>query len=142
MGETEEVRFDAEKLAALLRAKRGRHGLRDTAAEIGVSPSTLSRVEQGKAPDVDTLAKLCFWLGITPAELMPSLSSSPAEDLHRVELATPDRIEMHLRADKVLDKATIDALVTVVRLAYQAAERMRAFELPANSNPEPPPEDL
>jgi transcriptional regulator with XRE-family HTH domain len=125
MDDTHQARFDTEKLAALLRAKRGRQGLRETAGAIGVSPSTLSRVEQGKAPDVDTLAKLCFWLGISPTELMPSLGIGVTDPGLGTTLATPDRIEMHLRADKVLDKATIDALVTVVRLAYQASERLR-----------------
>ena len=51
---------DIRKLAALLRAKRGRRGLREIADEIGgVSASTLSRLEQGNTPDLETFARLC-----------------------------------------------------------------------------------
>lgn len=37
------------------------------AAEVsGVSASTICRIEQSKSPDVDTLCKLCEWLGTEP----------------------------------------------------------------------------
>jgi transcriptional regulator with XRE-family HTH domain len=39
-----------------------RHGLREMAAEIGVSPTTLSRIEKGHAPDQKTLQALWGWL--------------------------------------------------------------------------------
>jgi hypothetical protein len=46
--------LDIEKLSSLVRSKRGNKGLRDIAKEIGnVSSSTLSRVENGKIPDID-----------------------------------------------------------------------------------------
>lgn len=39
---------------------------RQTAREAGVAPSTLTRcVRQGKNPDVDTLARLCDWAGLS-----------------------------------------------------------------------------
>ena len=38
-------------------------GIRAAAREIGISPSTLSRVEKGHVPDVGTLEKVCAWLG-------------------------------------------------------------------------------
>ena len=37
-------------------------------------------------------------------------------------LSTPNRVAVHLRADKVLDRKTIDAIVTMVQVAYEAAE--------------------
>ena len=37
-------------------------GIRDTAKMIGVSPSTLSRVENGEKCDSETLSKILFWL--------------------------------------------------------------------------------
>jgi len=38
-------------------------GVRAAAKEIGISPSTLSRIEKGHVPDVATLDKVCEWLG-------------------------------------------------------------------------------
>lgn len=37
-------------------------GVRAAAAEIGISPTTLSRVERGHVPDIATLDKICAWL--------------------------------------------------------------------------------
>ena len=45
--------LDTHKLATMVRTKRGSRGLRATASGIGeISASTLSRVENGKAPDM------------------------------------------------------------------------------------------
>jgi len=49
--------LNSELLASMLKSKRGKKGLRDTATEIGeISSATLSRVEQGNLPDVETLS--------------------------------------------------------------------------------------
>ncbi len=37
-------------------------GVRATASEIGISPTTLSRIERGHVPDMATLEKVCDWL--------------------------------------------------------------------------------
>ncbi len=52
------------RLGSVLRLHRTVHdrSLRDVAKEIGTSPATLLRIEQGKAFDVDTLLKLWAWL--------------------------------------------------------------------------------
>lgn len=57
--------FDVEALyLALDKARRGA-GIRwrDIAREAGVSPSTLTRIGQGKRPDADGLVRLLLWLG-------------------------------------------------------------------------------
>lgn len=36
--------------------------IREAAKDIGVSPASLSRLENGNTPDVYTMAKVCFWL--------------------------------------------------------------------------------
>ena len=46
----------------LLSRRRGNMGVRAVAKEIGISPSTLSRIENGHVPDVATLEKVCAWL--------------------------------------------------------------------------------
>ncbi len=43
-------------------------GIRAAAKEIGISPSTLSRIERGHIPDVATLDKVCKWIGENPAK--------------------------------------------------------------------------
>jgi len=112
--------LNTEKLAAMVRAKRGRRGLREVATEIGkVSASTLSRVEQGKVPDLETFFELCRWLDASPEEFTGERFGSD-----QTNASTPEKIEVHLRADRTLDPATVDALVTMIRLAYENARRL------------------
>jgi transcriptional regulator with XRE-family HTH domain len=111
-----------KELAALVKAKRGKRGLREVAKEIGdISPSTLSRIEAGKMPDLDTFIQLCNWLEIKPDEFFSS--STPQED-HNLPvtsgMSTPEIIEAHLRADRELDPDTAEALADMVKAAYNA----------------------
>lgn len=45
-----------------------RLSLRQAAAQSGVSASTLSRVQRGYPPDIETFFRLCDWMGIAPGE--------------------------------------------------------------------------
>ena len=58
--------FDNEKFYAALDASRVARGLtwKQVATESGVSASTLTRMAQGKRPDVDGLAALLGWSGL------------------------------------------------------------------------------
>lgn len=104
--------LDVKKLASLVRKKRGSRGLRATSKEIGnVSPSTLSRVESEKMPDMETFTALCDWLEVPPSELFKTTEDS--------ELETPDMISIQLRADKNLDPAIANALASLVKAAYK-----------------------
>jgi transcriptional regulator with XRE-family HTH domain len=60
-------RLSPKMLGNLLLRKRGSMGIRAAAAEIGISSATLSRIEHGRLPDLDTLQKVCRWLGVDPA---------------------------------------------------------------------------
>ena len=51
------------ELAPMVLRRRGNMGVRAAAAEIGISPTTLTRIEKGHVPDVATLDKLSAWLG-------------------------------------------------------------------------------
>jgi transcriptional regulator with XRE-family HTH domain len=105
--------LDIEKLANLVRSKRSSCGLRKIAKEIGnVSPSTISRVENGKIPDMDTFLALCDWLNVPPAELIKNTEDSKA-------LETPEAISIQLRADKKLDPAIANVLASLVKVAYK-----------------------
>ena len=115
---------DFQRLAALLKAHRGEKGLRAVATEIGgVSASTLSRVEQGGVPDLETYLRLCRWLGISSDDLSPLDS---AHDVINTASAgtkpTPELVEAHFRAEKVLPQEAIEALSSMIRQSYKWAE--------------------
>jgi len=113
--------------AAMVKAKRAGRGMRAVAQEIGgVSASTLSRIEQGRVPDLDTFIRICRWLEVPPNRFVPGQpvlgsgqkdESSPPE-----QLDTADIITAHLRADRTLAPETATALATMIRLAYDAAK--------------------
>lgn len=107
-----------DKLAHCIKQKRGRTGLRKTAEEIGeISASTLSRVEQGRIPDLETFVRICSWLGMSTEEF---IDSNYEEDSTK---STPEIIEVHLRADRTLEPEMADALMKMVRLAYKQASQ-------------------
>lgn len=56
---------DVQALHAALDAERVSRGLswRKLAAELGLSPSTFSRLANGQKPDVDAFAAMVSWLG-------------------------------------------------------------------------------
>ena len=111
-----------EKLSALLRTRRGDRGLRAVASEIGnVSASTLSRVEQGNVTDLETFSGICQWLAVSPDDFAVSEVASGTNMKMEAKLEVSDAIEAHLRADRTLPPATIEALSEMIRVAYQAA---------------------
>ena len=81
---------------------------RQVASEAGISPSTLSRMTQGKRPDVDSFAALVDWLGV-PADTFLRGASGTGDTIAsgRETLAV---LSTHLRADKNLSAQTVDAL--------------------------------
>lgn len=109
--------LDTKALAKLTRAQRGSRGLREVAREIGnISPSTLSRVENGKMPDIETFLLLCDWLKVPPSVLIKNEEDSQPS---RTELETSEALAIQLRADKNLDPATANALAALVKAAYR-----------------------
>ena len=60
--------MEIKDLAGLVLRRRGNMGVRAAAKEIGISPTTLTRIEKGNVPDVSTLEKVCGWLGEEPAK--------------------------------------------------------------------------
>ncbi|WP_029277845.1 helix-turn-helix domain-containing protein [Pedobacter borealis] len=107
--------LDTEKLSDLLRSKRGSRGLRLIATEIGgVSASTLSRIEQGNLPDIETFLKICSWLEVAP------------DFFTKTELTKTDsknQVIAHLRADRTLPVDTAEALIQMINLAYESADK-------------------
>jgi transcriptional regulator with XRE-family HTH domain len=104
--------LNSDLLAGMLKDKRGKRGLREVSTEIGgVSTATLSRIEQGKIPDVDTFIKLCKWLE-TPTDTF-------IVDHSNIEIkSNKDHIVAHLKAEKELESSTIQMLLKMIDLAY------------------------
>ena len=101
------------KLSTMIKSKRGNKGLRVLAAEIGnISASTLSRIEQGKLPDIETFTKLCDWLEVSPDYFKDS-NIQKAENNEKEIIA-------HLRADKNLSLDTANSLIRMIELAYES----------------------
>ena len=110
--------IDIEKFVHLVRNKRGKRNLRDIASEIGeVSISTLSRIEQGKIPDLSTYLKICEWLEVSPNEF--DLNSKVSQKNHMEE------IFFHLRADQSLSQDVAEALTKMIELAYKNSESLK-----------------
>ena len=61
--------IDISSLSKLIIQKRGTKGMREISNSIGISPATLSRVERGRIPDLQTFAKICNWLKIEPSDI-------------------------------------------------------------------------
>ena len=111
---------DVPKLAALLRAKRAHRGLREIADQIeGVSASTLSRLEQGNLPDLETFMRLCNWLGVSADDFKVKAGKNRSG---KSEPSVPEFLEAHLRADRTLPPKMIEALSQVIKHAYQVAQ--------------------
>jgi len=128
-GKTNKMAFKNDSListAELGRAiKRRREelklSLRDVATATDVSASTLSRIENGTGrPDADNIARLTQWLDMPVDRLMTKYSGSEVEPvIYYPHEATPEIVEAHLRADKMLTPETANALSELFRVAYQ-----------------------
>ena len=106
------TQLNTELLSSMIRTKRGEKGLRALAEEIdGVSASTLSRIEQGKVPDVETFLKLCRWLGV-PSDTFSPKANGDSQKMNR------QGIIAHLKAEKELDPEQVDIIVKMINLAY------------------------
>ena len=66
------TRFDVAALHAALDSERRSRRLtwKEVAEESGVSASTFSRLSQGRQPDVNSLAALTSWLGMSADHFM------------------------------------------------------------------------
>lgn len=104
-----------DELSLRIKNKRGGIGIRDTAKEIGISPATLSRIEAGKQPDLDTFRRVCVWLKVDPSALlgMQTPSATP-----------PDMpVQAHFRAHKTMSTDTANHLANLILAIQGTAER-------------------
>lgn len=103
--------FNVSGFHAALDGQRAAKGLtwKDVADQSGVSASTLTRISQGKRPDVDGLALLLAWSGLDAAQFLPQAN-------------TPEplaQITANLRADRNLSAESAKALESIIKVAYE-----------------------
>lgn len=103
--------FDIEGFHAALDAQRAAKGLnwKEVAEQSGVSPSTLTRMSQGRRPDVDGLALLLAWSGLDASDFLPR--ANKPEPLAQ--------ITANLRADRNLKPESAKALEEIIKTAYK-----------------------
>ena len=102
-----------QALGRRLLEKRGARGVREVAREVGVSPATLSRVERGHLPDLETFKKTCKWLDVDPGQVLGfgSTRHSPQVD---------PTVAVHFKKDRALDPGTARALAQLILAAQRA----------------------
>lgn len=105
-------RITLENIGREVIDKRANTGIRAMAAEIGISPSTLSRIENGHLPDLDTFRKVCEWLGANPGDVLGSKASS----------SNSQQTTVHFKKDKTLDLQTAQDLAQMILAAQRALD--------------------
>jgi transcriptional regulator with XRE-family HTH domain len=89
---------------------------RQVARETGITPSTLTRMGQGRQPDASSLAALSAWAGLNPADFV----GQPREAVRLDPLVVISRA---LRSDPDLQPEAVKALEDIMRIAYDRFSR-------------------
>ena len=110
-------RFDAGAFYAALDAERRsrRYTWKQVAEQAQVSASSLTRMAQGRRPDVDSLAALVAWAGVSADSFVDSPEPRPSPGALTM-------ISTYLKGDPQLSAEAAEALDQLVKAAY---ERMR-----------------
>lgn len=108
-------RFDVAALHAALDSERRSRRLtwKDVAAQSNVSASTLTRLSQSRQPDVNSLAALTAWLGMSADHFMR------AETIEQFGAASPlAQISSIIHQDPHLNPEGAVALEELIRTMY------------------------
>lgn len=105
--------LDAERLAREL-------SWRQLAKEVGVSPSTMTRLANGQRPDVDAFAALVRWLGQPADTFLNSTEERPVKEPDLVAQLAP-----LLRARSDLDEQDVKYLEDLIGVAVRRLNRER-----------------
>ena len=99
-----------DTLGQLIADKRGPNGVRMTAARIGLSPATLSRVENGRLPDLENFQKICRWLKVDPSVVLGFDANVRNRPIAAV----------HFRKKQTMELETATALAKMILAAQRA----------------------
>ena len=108
------TRFGGDAFFAALDAERQSRGVtwKKVAEQAAVPASTLTRMSQGRQPDVNTLSALCTWSGLSADSFVKGGSRGPARASSLAEITTI------LRADPKLSQDGVLALEAIIKAAY------------------------
>lgn len=109
------------KLGKLLMERRGGEGIREFAKKLGVSPATLSRIENGKLPDLETFSKICDKLDLDPSDILQvgkkTSGHAPAATVTRAA-------HVHFKADPQQTPSAARDLAKLILAAQKHAASM------------------
>lgn len=113
--------FHAEAFyEAIATTVKARHQTwKQVSKETGVSPSTLTRMAQGRRPDAASLAALSAWAGLNPADYV-NLRNKPKAAEPLVAISTL------LRADPNLKPGAAKALQDIIETVYDQLRKERS----------------
>lgn len=108
--------FDAEGFFAALDDQRVSRGLtwKQVASESEVSASTLTRMAQGRRPDVDSLAALLKWSGLSADDFIVD-----DDDVQPKESSPLANVAAQFRRDKNLPPEAKKAIEAILKAMYQ-----------------------
>lgn len=111
--------FDSARFHRALDSTRSARSLnwKQVAEGSGVSASTLTRIAQGKRPDVDSMAALINWSGLSADEFVTGTRRSGAEPLSQITSV--------LSGDENLSNDARDAMIGMVTAAYERLSKNR-----------------
>ena len=112
------VEFDGDKFFAALESERSLRGKswKKVADEDKISASTLTRISQGRRPDVESFGALCFWAGVDGNEFFVT-------DEIKVFAEPMTKISTYLRADPNLSPGGATAMEAIIRAAYDGLKK-------------------
>lgn len=106
--------FDVVAFRVALDHTRQARGMlwKDVAAQAGVSASSLTRIAQGGRPDVDGFAALVAWAHLSADDFLH-------HDDEPLSTDTLARVVTHLHADRRLRPEAVEALQSLITVAYR-----------------------
>lgn len=115
------ARLDVATLVAALNAQREARSIswRKLANEAGVNPSSLTRMQQGKLPDVNTFAALTHWLSLPAEQFILTSGDDPAPP-HPMAVAST-----LLRGKREMTPEAVRALENLVQAAFRLSKEIK-----------------
>ncbi len=113
------MKISLENLSLILKERRGGRGIREVAKEIKISPATLSRIEQGKQPDLDTFSKICAWLNVDPGDILGVVNT---ETNYTQQTTCDQRVMVHYKAKQTISPDTAKKLSELIIQVQQSIQ--------------------
>lgn len=112
-------KFDGERFFSALDSARSARNLtwKKVAEQAKVPASTLTRMSQGRKPDVDSLSALCAWSGLRADDFITSEGRQKTEPLAEVTAL--------FRADPNLSKEGAIAMEAIIKAAYEQIRKIQ-----------------